>query len=151
MAFTVNEIVATRYHGQRNKGWIVDKLFLVWILQNNYTTMIADPMADLTGEGTPGQTNENALSHKEVFSPIVLQVNLQRIDRVRSVMGIASGCSAGILGLTGLQGLGGLFYSLLIFSSWVVRPSDNLFCLNEPQVVSSPFMYSFPCQYGPGR
>jgi hypothetical protein len=35
-----------------------------------------------------------------------LQLNLQRIDHVHSVMGVASGCVAGILGLTGLRGFG---------------------------------------------
>jgi hypothetical protein len=69
--------------------------------------MIADPMADLTGEGSSAVSgNENMNSHKEVFDPMVHQVNLQRIDRIRSIMGIASGCVAGILGLTGLNGFG---------------------------------------------
>ena len=67
--------------------------------------MIADPMADLTGEGTPAGPAELG-SQKEVFNPMVLQVNMQRVDRIRSIMGIASGCVAGILGLTGLRGLG---------------------------------------------
>jgi EMC6 len=74
--------------------------------------MIADPMADLTGEGTPGPAAEMG-SQKEVFNPMVLQVNMQRVDRIRSIMGIASGCVAGILGLTGLRGLG----------KWIVMPS----------------------------
>jgi hypothetical protein len=68
--------------------------------------MIADPMADLTGQGTPGTGGDNLNSQKEVFNPLLLQVNMQRIDRIRSIMGIASGCVAGILGATGLQGLG---------------------------------------------
>jgi hypothetical protein len=76
--------------------------------------MIADPMADLTGEGTPGPANENMSSQKEVFNPMVLQVNMQRIDRIRSVMGIASGCAAGILGLTGLQGLGKILQRVVL-------------------------------------
>jgi hypothetical protein len=35
-----------------------------------------------------------------------LQLNMQRIDHIHSVMGVASGCVAGILGLTGLRGFG---------------------------------------------
>jgi hypothetical protein len=68
--------------------------------------MIADPMADLTGESVPGGVINNINTFKQVFDPMIVQVNLQRIDRIRSVMGIASGCVAGVLGLTGLNGLG---------------------------------------------
>lgn len=69
---------------------------------------MADPMADLGG-GAPGSTSNKAdnaslTTSKEVSDPLILGTNLQRIDRIRSVMGIASGCVAGIGGLTGLQG-----------------------------------------------
>lgn len=64
-----------------------------------------DPMADLGGSGGgPKQQDGNLNTTKEVFDPLVVGTNLQRIDRIRSVMGIASGCVAGIGGLTGLQG-----------------------------------------------
>jgi hypothetical protein len=69
--------------------------------------MMADPMADL-GAGAPGgpskNDNTNLTNTKEVTDPMVWGENLKRIDRIRSVMGIASGCVAGILGFTGLQG-----------------------------------------------
>ena len=66
-----------------------------------------DPMANLTGE-TPGQnpSNMNGGNTKEVFDPIALQLNMQRIGRIQSVMGIAAGCVAGIAGMTGFEGLG---------------------------------------------
>mmetsp|Transcript_17229 Transcript_17229/g.29217 ORF Transcript_17229/g.29217 Transcript_17229/m.29217 type:complete len:124 (-) Transcript_17229:768-1139(-) len=61
-----------------------------------------DPMADLGG-GAADATDPN--SSKEVVDPIVLNLNLQRIDKIRTFMGIIAGCVAGILGLTGLEGL----------------------------------------------
>jgi len=73
--------------------------------------MIADPMANIGTPAADGQqqgtgADGSGSSHKEVFDPIVMQVNAQRIDRIHAVMGIASGCVAGIIGLTGLEGLG---------------------------------------------
>lgn len=57
---------------------------------------------DVMGQGSG---DANLSSKKDVFDPMALQVNMQRIDRIRSVMGIASGCMSGTLGFTGLQGL----------------------------------------------
>jgi EMC6 len=71
--------------------------------------MIGDPMADMgpgAGAEQLQQPNDNASGGKEVVDPLVLQLNLQRIDHIHSVMGVASGCVAGILGMTGLQGFG---------------------------------------------
>lgn len=59
-----------------------------------------DPMADL---GNSGVSNES--DAKEVFDPNALNQNMMRIDKVRSFMGIVSGCVAGISGFTGLEGL----------------------------------------------
>eukprot|EP00538_Stauroneis_constricta_P007979 CAMPEP_0119568760 /NCGR_PEP_ID=MMETSP1352-20130426/39728_1 /TAXON_ID=265584 /ORGANISM="Stauroneis constricta, Strain CCMP1120" /LENGTH=59 /DNA_ID=CAMNT_0007618209 /DNA_START=41 /DNA_END=217 /DNA_ORIENTATION=+ len=56
-----------------------------------------DPMANLDAGATPGQTEEE----KEVIDFSTLRLNLQRIDKTKSVMGIAAGCVAGIMGLTG--------------------------------------------------
>lgn len=66
-------------------------------------------MANLTGapagdEGMPGGSDLS--STKEVFDPIAKQVNLQRIERIFAVMGIAAGCVTGIVGLTSLEGFG---------------------------------------------
>lgn len=69
-----------------------------------------DPMANLTGEAPGGQGQNNGSmgigNTKQVFDPVALQINMQRIDRIRSVMGIAAGSAAGIIGLTGLEGFG---------------------------------------------
>jgi hypothetical protein len=71
--------------------------------------MIADPMADLSAGGDPSGAKPggavNMSSTKGVFDPLVLGSNLQRIDRIRSVMGIAAGVVAGIGGLTDWKGL----------------------------------------------
>ena len=66
-----------------------------------------DPMAGLDGGG--GGANDgaggNGSGSKDVIDFGQLRLNLQRTDKVRSVMGIASGCLAGICGLTGFEGL----------------------------------------------
>ena len=74
--------------------------------------MIADPMADL-GSG-PAQTgggpgsNDMGSTTKDVFDPMAMAMNMQRIDRIKNVMGIVAGCVAGICGLTGFSGFGTL-------------------------------------------
>lgn len=60
-----------------------------------------DPMAGLDG-GAPGVNTDE----KDVIDFTSLRYNMERVDTIRSVMGIASGCAAGILGLTGLEGFG---------------------------------------------
>jgi hypothetical protein len=75
-----------------------------------------DPMADLDGPPQGGASSELANS-KEVFDQVALQRNMQRIDKMRSVMGIASGCVSGIVGLTGLEGLGTCWHgSVMIYA-----------------------------------
>lgn len=66
-----------------------------------------DPMAGL--DESPAMASEE--NTKEVFDSMTLQRNLQRVDKIRSVMGIASGCAAGIVGFTGLEGFGTYGYS----------------------------------------
>mmetsp|Transcript_32925 Transcript_32925/g.93609 ORF Transcript_32925/g.93609 Transcript_32925/m.93609 type:complete len:124 (+) Transcript_32925:95-466(+) len=61
-----------------------------------------DPMAGLDG-GAPGV--EDTADEKDVIDVTSLRYNMERVDKIRSVMGIASGCVAGICGLTGLEGL----------------------------------------------
>ena len=67
--------------------------------------MMQDPMANLSADPA-AQVSSDGDNTKQVFDPMAMQMNLQRIDRIRSVMGIAAGCVAGITGLTGLQGFG---------------------------------------------
>jgi hypothetical protein len=69
-----------------------------------------DPMADLGSSGAAAETDA-----KEVFDPVALNQNLQRVDNIRSLMGIVSGCVAGICGLTGLEGLGTYRYLQFIY------------------------------------
>ena len=64
-----------------------------------------DPMAGLDG-APQGDPSSDAANSKEVFDFVALQRNMQRIEKIRSVMGIASGSVSGIIGLTGLEGLG---------------------------------------------
>ena len=61
-----------------------------------------DPMAGLDG-GAPGANDPD---DKEVIDFTSLKYNMERVDRIRSVMGIAAGCAAGICGLTGFEGFG---------------------------------------------
>jgi len=62
-----------------------------------------DPLAGIDSVNTPGP---DVADDKDVFDVTTLKYNLQRVDTVRSVMNIASGCVAGICGVTGWQGLG---------------------------------------------
>ena len=66
-----------------------------------------DPMANLDA-AAPG-TSDTSDEKDGVIDIVTLQYNLQRVDTIRSVMGIASGCVAGIFGLTELEGLGMCF------------------------------------------
>lgn len=65
-----------------------------------------DPMANLdSGSGpTPG-ADATGGEGKDVFDMNAANLNLKKMDTVRSFMGIVSGCVAGVLGLTGLSGL----------------------------------------------
>ncbi|CAB9525969.1 Rab5-interacting protein (Rab5ip) [Seminavis robusta] len=82
-----------------------------------------DPMAGL--DDGPMKTEENA---KEVFDSMTLQRNFQRIDKIRSVMGIAAGCATGIVGLTGLEGFA--FFLVVHFAIsliiWALKMNFNL-------------------------
>mmetsp|Transcript_8964 Transcript_8964/g.14383 ORF Transcript_8964/g.14383 Transcript_8964/m.14383 type:complete len:123 (+) Transcript_8964:95-463(+) len=60
-----------------------------------------DPMANLDAPTAPAA----AADEKDVVDVNTLRYNAQNIDRIRSVMGMASGCVAGICGMTGWKGL----------------------------------------------
>ena len=69
-----------------------------------------DPMGDIGG-ATENSSVDNVLMHQnvksnEIVDPYLVQLNLARLERIQSVMGIVSGCVAGILGFTGFEGLG---------------------------------------------
>ena len=61
-----------------------------------------DPMANLDGGAAPGAATDASSTTKDVFDPNALNFNLKNIDKIRSFMGIVSGCVAGILGITGI-------------------------------------------------
>ena len=86
-----------------------------------------DPMANLDGGDPTGAAADSSSSTKDVFDPIALNSNLKRIDKIRSFMGIVSGCVAGICGLTGLQGLGALRCGALCLFIYVLsfRPHQH--------------------------
>ena len=65
-----------------------------------------DPMANLdAGTGpTPGGDSTGG-EGSDIFDFPSAQLNIQKMDTVRSFMGIVSGCVAGICGLTGFEGL----------------------------------------------
>ena len=74
-----------------------------------------DPMANITpqaGAGAAGpQNNQNTVVEaKDVCDFQAMKYNESKMDKIKSFMGIISGCCAGILGLT--NGFGLLFFSI---------------------------------------
>ena len=73
-----------------------------------------DPMADIdnpnaamsAGGGGSGDNDGDGDHSQEVFDMNAYRANFIKMDKIRSFMGIASGCVAGVCGLTGLSGLG---------------------------------------------
>jgi hypothetical protein len=68
-----------------------------------------DPMGDIDAPSGVVPEHDLAAVHSnthEIFDPMILHYNLARIERIHAVMGIASGCMAGIAGFTGLEGFG---------------------------------------------
>lgn len=97
-----------------------------------------DPMGDVGAGGvdnTAAAASLDAatgayhnLKSNEIVDPLVVQLNLSRIERIRSVMGIASGCIAGILGLTGMEGFVcfTILHLLVSFAIWSYKMNFNL-------------------------
>ena len=78
-----------------------------------------DPMGgtggEMSGSGTTANNNfdndihhhpSSNLKYNEIVDPYIVQMNISKIERIRSVMGIVSGCIAGIVGYTGMEGFG---------------------------------------------
>jgi hypothetical protein len=72
-----------------------------------------DPMANLDPTGSPDMmmmggspTADDSNNNQEVFDMDAFRYNFRKMDKIRSFMGIVSGCVAGVLGLTGISGLG---------------------------------------------
>ncbi|KAL7551407.1 hypothetical protein ACHAWF_014598 [Thalassiosira exigua] len=67
-----------------------------------------DPMANLDPAAPAGPEMDAAGggdANQEVFDMNAYRSNFRKVDTIRSFMGIASGCVAGVCGLTGLSGL----------------------------------------------
>mmetsp|Transcript_14579 Transcript_14579/g.21521 ORF Transcript_14579/g.21521 Transcript_14579/m.21521 type:complete len:128 (+) Transcript_14579:151-534(+) len=66
-----------------------------------------DPMANLDGGASSSAAGGDVTGGegKDIFYLPAMQLNMKKMDNVRSFMGIVSGCVAGICGLTGLEGL----------------------------------------------
>lgn len=75
-----------------------------------------DPMANLSSQGQAGpggpqhDKDNTVVEARDVCDYQAMKLNEDKMDRIKSHMGIISGCSAGILGLTNLYGL--LFFVL---------------------------------------
>ena len=71
-----------------------------------------DPMANIdpaaAGPEMMDAGGAAADGNQEVFDADAYRSNFRKMDKIRSFMGIASGCVAGVCGLTGLGGLGEL-------------------------------------------
>ena len=68
-----------------------------------------DPMANIDPAAPAGPEMDAAGGgdgNQEVFDTNAYRSNFRKMDKIRSFMGIASGCVAGVCGLTGLSGLG---------------------------------------------
>ena len=72
-----------------------------------------DPMANISSQGPSGANGGNANSNntntvvesRDVCDFQAMKLNENKMERIKSFMGIVSGCCAGILGLTNLFGL----------------------------------------------
>jgi hypothetical protein len=74
-----------------------------------------DPMADIDhASAAPEIDGAGGDGNQEVFDANAYKSNIAKMDKIRSFMGIASGCVAGVCGLTGLGGLGE--YDVTLFS-----------------------------------
>jgi hypothetical protein len=84
-----------------------------------------DPMADIDHASPVGPEMDGGGSggdgNQEVFDTNAYKSNFAKMDRIRSFMGIASGCVAGVCGLTGLGGLGELFLRPVVRSHLFIR------------------------------
>ncbi|KAL3799001.1 hypothetical protein HJC23_005140 [Cyclotella cryptica] len=70
-----------------------------------------DPMANLdpAAPGPELDASGGDGTQQEVVDMEAYKSNFRKMDKIRSFMGIASGCVAGVCGLTGLSGLGELW------------------------------------------
>ena len=94
-----------------------------------------DPMANLDPTGSPDMMMMGGFptadgsgdsNNQEVFDMDAFRYNFRKMDKIRSFMGIVSGCVAGVLGLTGISGLGEF-----IVQQYVRRMQTLLLCIDN--------------------
>ena len=87
-----------------------------------------DPMADIDHASpmAPDMDGAGGDGNQEVFDVNAYRSNFAKMDKIRSFMGIASGCVAGVCGLTGLAGLGEIFFLACLISFLLERQSPKL-------------------------
>lgn len=78
-----------------------------------------DPMANLGGPqpGSQPQPGTGDSAEEEVFDFHAQQHNVQKMESIRSFMGIINGCCAGILGLTNSMGIVFFIFMHLVVSA----------------------------------
>lgn len=75
-----------------------------------------DPMANIAAPQTSGGQPGQADDQQEVFDYHAQQSNVQKMEAIRSYMGIVTGICAGILGLTNMNGILFFFAGQVIVS-----------------------------------
>jgi len=70
--------------------------------------MAPDPMAGIGQQADPSKDDPNSTT---IFNPHAHMQNLNKLDKSRTLLSIASGIGAGVLGLRSLQGF--VFFSLV--------------------------------------
>jgi hypothetical protein len=86
-----------------------------------------DPMAGVGDSAPVPGADATGGDGKDVFDRAAASHNSQIMDRLRSFMGIVSGCVAGVLGLTGFAGLVCfLLLHLIVSASLLVKMKFDL-------------------------
>lgn len=100
---------------------------------------IDNPNAAMSaGGGGLSDTDGDGDHSQEVFDMNAYRANFIKMDKIRSFMGIASGCVAGVCGLTGLSGLG----KFCVFYMHLAKSVYELSNLKE-QNFASPILQTF--------
>ncbi|KAL7517724.1 hypothetical protein ACHAWX_002622 [Stephanocyclus meneghinianus] len=103
-----------------------------------------DPMANLdpAAPGPELDPSGGDGTQQEVFDMDAYRSNFRKMDKIRSFMGIASGCVAGVCGLTGLSGLA-CFVVLHIVVSLSILATKMKFSLHSYSISKSESIISF--------
>lgn len=90
------------------------------------TTTMIDPMAGVDPTAPAGaEMDASGDGNQEVFDTNAYRSNMRKMDKIRSFMGIVSGCVAGVCGLTGISGLGAFLSFVHLYD---LCPPVSTFC-----------------------